>query len=411
MTRRLIALLVIFSVITFHHIAFAQSFFSSQGFGERIDYVNAQTVGLGGANVALPDAFQINSLNPATLVNITLSRLSGSFINQNIWSKSDAGTGFSKYSNFNGLSLALPLKKNVLVVSGGLTPFSQFDYSFSTQGSIDDYNYEKFIEAEGGLNKIHAGFGLSPLKKVSLGVYFNYYFGKLTKKWRVDYVSDLFWDTSDNIVRKVWGSSFSFGLNVNPIQQLHLGAFFTPEYELTFRDQMEFGTLKGTYFYKVSDFELQEQKMTMPQIWGIGASFVAKNKIRLVTGYVSEPWSQFSVDEIVANKMQDRYRISLGVELLPSDNMLAKYHEKMTYRVGYFYQQLNYSNENGAAIDEFGISLGLGLPYYEGKGRLDVAFQYGKRGSLSANNVEETIFQVYITVIAGEKWFMRRRQK
>ncbi|NOZ61530.1 MAG: hypothetical protein GXO74_07590 [Calditrichaeota bacterium] len=409
MKRKTIFFLIIGIIfIAISSPATAQSFFSNRGFGERIDYTSAQAIGLGGANIALPDGFQINSLNPATLVNITLSRLSGDFVHQSFWSKSNAGSGFSKYSNFNGVSLAFPLKTNRFVVAAGLTPFSQFDYSFNVSGAIDDYHYTKIVEGEGGLNKIHAGFGLSPIKNVSLGVYFNYYFGKMTKKWRVDYVSDLFWDTSDAISRKVWGSSFTFGANVNPISSLYLGAFFIPRHNLTFRDETQFGTIKGSFPNKLADYVSEEQKMTMPEMWAIGTSYTYRNKYRFVTSYLSDPWSKFDGSGIVAGELQDRFRISAGVEMLPSTNMLAKYHQKMTYRAGYFLQQLNYTDENGETVNEYGVSFGLGFPYYNGKGRVDLALQYGRRGELTTNTVKEQIFKVYISVIAGEKWFVRR---
>ena len=390
--------------------ATAQSFFSSRGFGERTDYTSAQAIGIGGANIALPDQFQTNTLNPATLVNINLSRLSGDFIHQSFWTTSPEGSGFSKYNNLNGISLAIPLKVNRLVVAAGLTPFSQFDYSFDESGVIDDYHYQKIVEGEGGLNKIHVGFGSTIFKRISLGAYFNYYFGKMTKKWRVDYVSDLFWDTSDDIVRKVWGSSFTFGVNINPISSLYLGGFFTPQHELTYRDAVQFGTQKGSYFNKLMDYELEEQKMTMPEMWGTGAVFTAKNRYRFAASYLLEPWSKFDGSGIIANELQDRYRFSVGMELLPSNNLVAKYHEKMTYRAGYFYQQLNFTDEDGQAIKEYGFSLGFGFPYYSGKGRVDLALQYGKRGGLSSDSVKENVFQVYISVIAGEKWFVRRNR-
>ena len=94
--------------------------------------------------------------------------------------------------------------------------------------------------------------------------------------------------------------------------------------------------------------------------------------------------------------------------MLPSTNMLAKYHEKMTYRAGYFFRQLDFQDKNSNSITEYGISIGAGFPYYGTWGRIDVALRYGKRGDLSSNPVKEDIFQIFISISGGEKWFVRR---
>ena len=97
--------------------------------------------------------------------------------------------------------------------------------------------------------------------------------------------------------------------------------------------------------------------------------------------------------------------------MLPSVNMLAKYYEKMTYRVGYYYQGLDVLDINGNSVSEYGFTLGFGLPYYGTLGRIDIALKYGFRGDLSTNPVEENIFQLFISVTGGERWFVRREQR
>ena len=79
----------------------------------------------------------------------------------------------------------------------------------------------------------------------------------------------------------------------------------------------------------------------------------------------------------------------------------------MTYRAGYFFRQLNFNDGSGNKVTEYGISFGTGFPYYGNAGRLDVAFRYGQRGDLASNPVKEDIFQIFISVTGGEKWFFR----
>jgi len=390
---------------------YGQSFYNSRGFGERIYFTNAQSIGMGGVITALPDAHQINMLNPAALVFIPISRLNGDFIHQSLWSQSEGGNGFSKYTNLNGISLALPLKLNRLVTAFGIAPSTQFDYNFETADKINDYNYTKIIKATGGLNKISFGFGLSPIKRIAIGAYFNYHFGQMDKTWKIDYVSDLYWDTINELKRKMWGYNFSGGIMVNPFSTIQIGGFYSSSYNLNYYDQLKNSTQKGSLTNIIDETKSEDMKMNPPELWGLGISYTAKSKYRFALDYSVEPWSKFELDESDGYAFNDRERYGLGFELLPSTNMLASYYEKMTYRLGYFYQKLDFINEENQSVSEYGLSLGLGFPYYNNFGRLDLALRFGKRGDLSENSVSEDLFQIFISITGGERWFVRRGQK
>ena len=403
-------LLILITFFLFNSIQ-AQSYYSSKEFGVQSYFPNSQAIGIGGTFIAVVDGFQINTLNPAGLVSIPVTRLSGDFIHEAIWNKSKNETGFSKYTNLNGISLAIPFKAGKLVSAFCINPTSQFDYEYENTGQIDDYNYSKKIIAQGGLNKISVGIGFSPIRRVSFGAAFNYYFGKLEQTWQVDYVSDLFWDTSNKLTRKMWGFNFSTGMIVNPIPPLFLGAFYSSNYKLNSQDHIKNSTTKGSMLYTVSKYDYDQIELTMPESWGIGLSYIIKKKYRVACDYMTEQWSDFKINDITAEDYQNRHRIGVGLEMLPSVNMLAKYYEKMTFRVGYFYQGLDLLDINGNSISEYGVTLGFGFPYYGTLGRIDVALKYGVRGDLSKNPVEENIFQLFISITGGEKWFVRRDQR
>jgi len=385
----------------------AGSFYNSRGLGEIRYFSNAHAIGMGGSLIAIPDRFHINVLNPAGLVFIPLTRLSGDFVHEAIWNKTNFGDGFTKYTNLNGISLAIPLKIDRLVTSVSIIPTSQFDYEYSISDSIDSFGYSKTIRASGGLNKISFGFGLALNKHIYLGSYFHHNFGKLEQTWMVDYANDMFWDTSDKLIRKMWGFNWTGGLIIHPIANFYLGAVYSGKYILHFTDQTDNTTYKGSLIYDVDNFESEATKLNVPEYWGLGLTYILKEKYRLSSDFLYQPWSNFKTENKLLADYNDSYRFGIGIEMLPSKNMLAKYHEKMTYRLGYFFRQLNFQDEAGNNITEYGISVGAGFPYYGSWGRIDVALRYGQRGDLSLNPVEEDIFQVFISISGGEKWFWR----
>ncbi len=410
--KKIFPYLIFFSILCFIFVGdlAAQSFFNNRGIGERIFYNNAQSLGMGGTVIALPDIYQINMMNPAGLTFLPVTRLNGDFIHEAVWTKAQAENGFTKNTNLNGICLAIPLKKNTFVTALGISPVSQFDYQFQAAGEIDGYNYSKITKADGGLNKVSFGFGLSPKQRIALGAYFSYTFGRLEKTWKVDYVSDLFWDSSDKLIRKVWGYNFSLGLLVNPASNLYLGATYSFSNKLSFQDQILLTTQKSSLTYPVDEYFEEGNEMTLPAIMGAGVSYTFKKKWRVAADFVHEPWSQFKIDHIVTKNFEDRNRLGMGIEMLPSTNMLAPYYKQMTYRIGSHYQTLEYLDDQGNSVTDFGFSLGFGFPYYNNFGRIDLALCYSQRGDLNSVGIAEDIFQIFISVTGGEIWFVRQGQ-
>jgi len=397
--------------LIFYSLIQAQSYYSSKEFGVRSYMSDSQAMGMGGTFIAVADGFQINMTNPAGLVFTPVTRLSGDFIHNAIWSESENGTGFNKYTNLNGISFAVPIKSAKLVTAFSLNPYSQFDFEYESTGQIDEYNYTKKIKAEGGSNKISAGIGFSPIKRISFGVAANYYFGKYEQTWKVDFVSDFFWDTSDNLTKKMWGFNLSAGMIVNPFAGLFLGGFYSNKYKLNSQDHIKDITTKGSVSYTINKYDHDQIELNMPEMWGIGLSYIFKARCRISSDYVTTPWSNFKINDVAVENYQNNSRIGIGFEILPSTKMLAKYFEKMNYRIGYYHQQLDFVDIAGNTITENGLTLGFGFPYYGTLGRVDVALKYGFRGKLSKNPVKENIFQLFISVTGGERWFFRGVQR
>ncbi len=389
----------------------AQSYYNTMELGNLLYSSDAQAMGMGGTFIAVTDGFQINIINPAGLVFTPVTRLSGDFVHQGIWSKSRQGTGFSKYTNLNGIALAIPLKSGKLVTAFSLNPISQFDFEHKTASVINQYNYDKIVQAKGGLNNIAGGIGFSPHHRVAIGAAINCYFGKLEYTWKVDYVSDLFWDVSDQLTRKMWGSNLSAGILLNPAQQFFVGGFFSASYDLTSQDHIQYSSTKGSTRYTIHTYDRGKNDWHMPENWGIGLSYIFKTKFRLSSDFVSTPWSNFKIGNQSLDYYRDSNRLGTGFEILPSANMLAKYFEKMSYRLGYYYQKLHFLDDNGNEIVEHGFTVGFGFPYYGSLGRIDLAIKYSIRGNLANNPVKENIMQILLSINGGEKWFYRGEQR
>jgi len=64
---------------------------------------------------------------------------------------------------------------------------------------------------------------------------------------------------------------------------------------------------------------------------------------------------------------------------------------------------------NNEAIDEFGISFGLGLPAGTNFSNLNIGFEYGQRGTSNSGLIKENFFKLSLSLSLNEKWFVRSR--
>ncbi len=63
---------------------------------------------------------------------------------------------------------------------------------------------------------------------------------------------------------------------------------------------------------------------------------------------------------------------------------------------------------NFTSIDDFGISFGVGLPLGNQVSRLNLGFEFGKRGTTDNGLVEEEYFNFRLGLTLSNKWFRKR---
>ena len=99
-----------------------------------------------------------------------------------------------------------------------------------------------------------------------------------------------------------------------------------------------------------------------------------------------------------------------GAQLTPNINAVSGYWSVVDYRLGANYTN-TYLKINGTNINQYGISLGLGLPipnerrgsYY----KVNIAAEIGRRGTLDNSLVREGYFNLHIGFTINDKWFQK----
>ena len=156
-----------------------------------------------------------------------------------------------------------------------------------------------------------------------------------------------------------------------------------------------------------------------------GASLAVGEGFEVSGQYAMQDWSLYK--EVYGNKtnydtLSNSSQMSLGVRYRPSKVFSQKsFFERTQYRLGFRYNEtpLKY---NGTALNEFGMSFGLGLPItrssysqsnYTSVTTFHVGVEYGSRGTTDNNLIKENFTNIFIGISImpsrSDRWFRKRK--
>jgi hypothetical protein len=160
-------------------------------------------------------------------------------------------------------------------------------------------------------------------------------------------------------------------------------------------------------------------KLPMKSIIGVG--FGKRDKWHVGAEYQNQDALQSEGFTNITNSSynyEKSNRISLGGFYLPKINSISSYWERVTYRAGLRIEKIGLAVDgtgtgaNFTSIDDFGMSFGLGLPLKQ-LSTVNLALEYGKRGTTSNNLIEENYFNVRLslslTASGQQGWFRKRK--
>lgn len=375
----------------------AQSFYSSKGIGLVNYFVSGQSVGMGGIGLAYSDNLTVNYLNPAGLVSLPLTFISGNLTHQSIDLKRDTTSAALSNTNVTGFQFVIPIKTNVITMALGLNPYSTIEYSFAREDFLEDeIQYIEVVEGDGGINTGTFSVAFRPFQKLQLGVTGIFYFGNLRQIWRVLFNSDEHVNTQDEVTQSFTAGNVRFGFQYHVLPGWTIGGVFTPSVTLDANNSV---TLQG--IKKFEDFP--DSDLEIPWSLGVGTSVNLGKKFLIGLDYYMQKWSESNLNGFV----NDSKRIGAGMEYSAKGDRNSSYFKRMAYRAGFFYRDLGIEAPLGQKVTEMFGTVGLGLPIKWSAARIDLALEAGRRGSTTNNPYQENIIRFSATVTAGEKWFFR----
>jgi len=367
--------------------------------GEHYYPYSVAALGRGGFSMAFVDSINLNQLNYALWTHMPRTTFSLNFGYQGLQSESATTEISSVDGNFFGGFLAIPLIPKVAAMGFGILPKSINNQGFLVNDVGIGAPADQTIRVKGTLSEVHLVGSFAIGQNLSIGLFLYYILGKINDQTLVDYSDPSYQDVDVENQYQFYGNGPSGGVS----------AFLRLTPRLSVGARVKFPSVMTMYTQQISrsgEQNFEEYKdITFPVNATIGASWAPLDRwvIGADVDYIN--WEDgYQFNDIPIGSMNNNFRFGAGIEHTPSKRRLAAYGNKMNYRVGVFFGQMNFL-ANGNPVNEYGMSLGLGLPIRTGSSRIDIAVQVGQRGDITTNGLKEKFVKLNFSVSANELWF------
>ena len=401
------------------------SLYSRFGVGELQTYPSSQLQAMGGAGTALTSQEYLNLSNPASWADQSLTRISAGVQFQHLNIDDNADQSRLNSSQFSTFQFSFPLQTGKLGIAVVYQPVSRVGHKVQTQGVtvadptlVDPASYSIVYEGQGGLQKATVGLGYRPVRYVSIGATLDFMFGILRETRTTEFNSAQFQSTGITNSTRMHGFTTTLGTLISIPNVLTQNDALSIGFSAglpTSLDSRLVRTLGSTFTDTLG--VSQTGKTEIPLQFKAGLAYQLRGRWSIVADYAAESWSDFSSDlplpglsnSANSSIFRDRRRISGGIEIVPSRNLLDPYFSRVGYRLG-IYQDTGYIEPSTSeSFTGFGVTGGISFPSLFPGTRIDINMEVGRRGNTNLNFVRETFYKLYLNVNIGERWFERRK--
>ncbi len=402
MLRNTKILFILIFLLFFQNIE-AGTVLSSKGVGIPFFFTSSRSMGMGGISAALCDSLHISRVNHAALSGLKFSSISVQYFCENNDYRDHNGSARSTYANFDGFTFVVPLGKGH-GFSIGMQPITRVDYNLRLDKSKDGMSYSKYITGSGGLSTFKFATYISLKSFLSIGISLNYIFGTIVEEWATEFHGEDFKTSSNQFHTENWGIRYQSGIIIRPVNFVTIGATYTTQSSLKNRTGLYITDIINNRVTKDSTWT---GRIDFPSSWRVGTTFNISKYGLIGLEIYRRDWTELSINDRKISGTNSIYRYSIGAEY-KGNNDANSYLKKISCRIGYYYQPYFSKDQNEKIISEHWVTFGFGFPLSKFTDRLDIAFCFGRRGSLKTNGLSENLFRLSIGISGGEKWFTRR---
>lgn len=351
-------------------------------------------------------------MNPASYTSIDSMTFIFDFgaAGQVSWFNDGMGSQKNVNGNVEYIALQFPITK-WLAFSAGILPYSYVGYNYGEVNTANDGSINEF-NGKDGLNDLYGGVSIEVWKKrLSVGANVGFLFGNITHEEQFTvYPSN---SVSERRERKadVRDIKVDFGIQythpLSKTEEITLGAVFSPGKKLNaerYTYTYQYATGNSTQYLVTGD-TITSNAYDIPNSFGVGLSYNKRNKLLVAADFLFEDWSNARF-EGRTDDFKNRIRVAGGMEYIPNFMNNRSFLQRVRYRAGAHYSN-SYLKIDDNSYNEYGVSVGFGLPLLDQRSLVNLSFEYVKIKPDARPLIDEQYFRFTVNYIFNEHWFFK----
>lgn len=434
----LIAFLTI-PIVIFAQQVGSNSPYSRYGYGLLSNPALGASEAMGGISYGLRRSQQANPGNPASYSELdSLTFIFDVGVSGHLARMSDGSNSRDFYNgNIDYITMQFPLLRN-MGASIGLLPYSKMGYNFGGARSLSNIQYIETYRGSGGLTQIYGGVAWEPLKHFSMGANLSYLFGNYTRSSVVTPVTSSALVGETKYMYTIRELKYDFGVQytipLDKKRSVTLGAVYTPQINaradvnpsemLYAADPYENPRIGPSQILKTDT--LHGAAFQLPHTFGFGLTYSTDHFLIGLDG-TYQLWKNLAypalLDDLTnSNRFNDVIRINTGIEYV-IDPMSQNFFHRIRFRGGLSYANsytnfsvINPDNDQDTGMGsfrEYGVNVGLGLPFHDYITRhvsmLNIGFGYSRQQPDADFMISQDMFKISIGMNINEFWFFKRQ--
>lgn len=390
MSRTRIGILVLAAALLAPGFSRAQSLYGAEGLGLWDDGYDVRARGAGSTAVADTSGFASSSTNPALAGFASEPQFHVGFLGQMVSLSKDGESDRLSGSRISGLRVTIPLGDRLRIGAGyrDLTDGVYRTAITRNEGRGDQYTRHR--EGTGGIGflsghlAVRSRWGAAGLELGSAS-------GTLREMVEDDFRSGSYVDTR-NLLRTRIGRAhpITIGGVVSAIPRLELGAAYTAKSSARLTSLSR--STSGVESEARAEFDL-------PAAVSVGLQARVSPRLKLGVDFLQRDWggTDFEPEGGEASPfeaLEATQRLGLGVTWLPASAIPKDpLFRRSEYRLGFTRGEV-LAPGTDAAVHEWAISAGVGLPAQVDRGMIDVSLEFGRRGDGESDGLRETFLRL-----------------
>lgn len=379
--------------------------YSFYGIGDMKFKGTIENRSMGGVSIE-QDSIHMNVENPSSYANLkqTTFTVGGTYGTSKL--KTDTETAKASRSTFDYLLLGIPMGK--FGAGFGLIPVSSVGYKIRNDNTATPGATSSQFEGKGGVNKVFLGLGYKLKPNWNIGMDIQYNFGKI-ETTSVEAISGVASSTIETNTSRLSGVNFDVGTMYQRKIKEKLNLYTSLNY--TFGS-----TLKSDNERIIqvdadqTVFPSNSRNLKLPNRLTIGAGIGEARKWLVGTTVAFQGSGDFNnyynTNENVHYESYTKYAV--GGYYIPNYTSFASYFSRITYRAGLKYEKIGLVINN-EAINDIGMSFGAGFPITGSFSNVNFGIEFGKKGTVSSNLIQENYFNFSLGFSFNDKWFVKSK--